>query len=328
MVIYTLLSFFLIAKPIKFKKMNQKTIREIAEAWKEAKRPYVKQSTFAAYMLILENHILPYFGSYKELHEKDVQHFVLEKLNRGLGVKSVHDILIVLKMLMKFGVKNEWMSHYEWEIKYPTVNNREKPEILSVSHHKKILHHIQDNFSFPNLGIYISLCTGLRIGEICALKWNDINMRDGIISVKRTVERIYVVEGERRHTELVINTPKTPTSMREIPMSKDLLALLKPLKKTVHGNDYLLTNKNRPTEPRAYRNHYKRFMENLNIPRLKYHGLRHSFATRCIEAGCDYKTVSVLLGHSSISTTLDLYVHPDMAQKKRCISKVFKSLKK
>lgn len=328
MVIYTLLSFFLIVKPIKFKKMNQKTIREIAEAWKEAKRPYVKQSTFAAYMLILQNHILPYFGSHKELHEKDVQDFVLEKLNHGLGVKSVHDILIVLKMLMKFGVKNEWMNHYEWDIKYPTDSNREKPEILSVSHHKKILHHIQDNFSFPNLGIYISLSTGLRIGEICALKWNDINVREGIITVKRTVERIYVVEGERRHTKLVINTPKTPTSNREIPMSKDLLTLIKPLKRMVRGNDYLLTNKNQPTEPRAYRNYYKRFMEKLNIPKLKYHGLRHSFATRCIEAGCDYKTVSVLLGHSSISTTLDLYVHPNLEQKKRCISKVFKSLKK
>lgn len=97
-----------------------KSIREIAMAWRENKRPYVKQSTMAAYMLILENHILPKFGESNELHENDVQGFVLEKLDSGLSVKSVKDILIVLKMIMKFGVKNEWMSYYEWDIKFPT----------------------------------------------------------------------------------------------------------------------------------------------------------------------------------------------------------------
>ena len=104
--------------------------------------------------------------------------------------------------------------------------------------------------------------------------------------------------------------------------------MLKPLKKVINDDYYILTNDERPTEPRTYRNYYKRLMEKLDIPKLKYHGLRHSFATRCIEVGSDYKTVSVLLGHSNISTTLDLYVHPNMEQKKRCITKVFKSLGK
>ena len=267
--------------------MNQKTIREISDAWRENKRPYVKQSTLAAYMLILENHILPKFGESNELHENDVQGFVLEKLEGGLSMKSVKDILIVLKMVMKFGVKNEWMNYYEWDIKYPTDVAGKKLEVLSVANHKKILNYIQSHFSFPGLGIYISLSTGLRIGEICALKWSDINVYDGILTVNRTIERIYIIEGERKHTELVINTPKTKNSCREIPINKELLTMLKPLKK-----------------------------------------VRHSFATRCIEVGCDYKTVSVLLGHSNISTTLDLYVHPNMEQKKRCIAKVFKSLGK
>ena len=115
---------------------------------------------------------------------------------------------------------------------------------------------------------------------------------------------------------------------KEIPMSKELLAMIKPLKKVLNDDFYVLTNNERPTEPRTYRNYYNNLMVKLNIPKLKYHGLRHSFATRCIEAGCDYKTVSVLLGHSNISTTLDLYVHPNMEQKKRCITKMFKSLGK
>ena len=308
--------------------MIHKTVREIAAAWKEYKRPYVKQSTMAAYVLILENHVLPYFGDGDSLHEQEVQAFVLQKLERGLSVKTVKDILIVLKMVMKFGVKNEWMTYYEWDIKYPTTSTNKELEVLSVANHRKILNYIQSHFTFTGLGIYISLSTGLRIGEICALKWSDINVADGTITVSRTIERIYIIEGEKKHTELIINTPKTKNSCREIPMSKELLAMIKPLKKVVNEDFYVLTNDERPTEPRTYRNYYNGLMVKLDIPKLKYHGLRHSFATRCIEAGCDYKTVSVLLGHSNISTTLNLYVHPNMEQKKRCITKMFKSLGK
>ena len=308
--------------------MIRKTVREIAAAWKEYKRPYVKQSTMAAYVLILENHVLPYFGDGDSLHEQAVQAFVLQKLERGLSVKTIKDILIVLKMVMKFGVKNEWMTYYEWDIKYPTTSTSKEMEVLSVANHRKILNYIQSHFTFMGLGIYISLSTGLRIGEICALKWSDINVADGTITVSRTIERIYIIEGEKKHTELIINTPKTKNSCREIPMSKELLAMIKPLKKVVNEDFYVLTNDERPTEPRTYRNYYNGLMTKLDIPKLKYHGLRHSFATRCIEAGCDYKTVSVLLGHSNISTTLNLYVHPNMEQKKRCITKMFKSLGK
>lgn len=308
--------------------MIHKTIREIAAAWKEYKRPYVKQSTMAAYVLILENHILPTFGEDNSLPEQSVQAFVLHKIESGLSTKSVKDILIVLKMVMKFGVKKEWMTYYEWDIKYPPNSENKVLDVLSVSNHRKILNHIQSHFTFMGLGIYISLSTGLRIGEICSLKWSDINVTDGILTVNRTIERIYIIEGEKKHTELVINTPKTKNSCREIPMNKELLGMLKPLKKVVNDDYYILTNDERPIEPRTYRNYYKRLMEKLNIPKLKYHGLRHSFATRCIEVGCDYKTVSVLLGHSNISTTLNLYVHPNMEQKKRCIDKVFKSLVK
>lgn len=308
--------------------MGQKTIREIAAAWKESKRPYVKQSTMAAYVLILENHILPTFGGDCSLHEEIVQYYVLQKIEKGLSVKSVKDILIVLKMVMKFGVKNEWMEYYEWDIKFPTISTNKELEVLSVANHKKVLKHIQNNFSFAGLGIYISLSTGLRIGEVCALKWSDINTADGTITVNRTIERIYIIDGAHKHTELVINTPKTQNSCRDIPMTKELLAIMKPLKKVVNEDFYILSNDEFPIEPRTYRNYYAKLMEKLGIPKLKYHGLRHSFATRCIEAGCDYKTVSVLLGHSNISTTLDLYVHPNMEQKKRCIAKVFKSLGK
>lgn len=306
--------------------MTKKTIREISEAWKIQKKPYVKQSTFSAYALILQNHIVPFFGESYELPESQVQAFVLKKIDAGLSIKSIKDILIVLKMVMKYGVKNEWIAYSQWDIMYPSEQTKKEIEVLSIQNHKKLLDFICNNFTFKNLGIYICLSTGLRIGEVCGLKWSDINISEGTISIQRTVERIYIIEGDKKYTQLVINTPKTKNSFREIPMSKWLLSIIKPLKKVVNQDFFILTNESTPTEPRTYRNYYRKLMKQLHIPDLKFHGLRHSFATRCIESNTDYKTVSVLLGHSNISTTLNLYVHPNMEQKKRCIEKMFKSL--
>lgn len=272
--------------------MSNKTIREIAVAWKEYKRSYVKQSTMAAYVLILENHIIPDFGDSDTLHEKEVQAFVLQKLGSGLSTKSVKDILIVLKMVMKFGAKNEWMNYYEWDIKYPTSSVNKEVEVLSVANHRTILNYIQSHFTFTGLGIYISLSTGLRIGEICALKWSDINVPDGTITVSRTIERIYIIEGEEKHTELVINSPKTKNSCREIPMSKELLAMVKPLKKVINDDFYVLTNDERPTEPRTYRNYYNKLMSKLGIPKLKYHGLRHNKLSLLLKMNRLQKTIS------------------------------------
>ncbi|MCD8295993.1 MAG: site-specific integrase [Prevotella sp.] len=308
--------------------MEKKNVREVAVAWKEDKKHYVKRSTFASYALILENHIFPKLGDICDLSEKTVQEFVLYELGRGLSNKTVKDTLIVLRMVMKFGVKNEWMNYYDWEIKYPSHEKKKELEVLSIAHHRKIMDYIKKNFTFRNLGVYVSLCAGLRIGEICALKWSDIDIDRGTISVSRTIERIYIMEDGRKYTEVIINTPKTQNSYREIPIVKDLSNILKPLKRVVNDDYYVLTNDVKPTEPRTYRNYYGRLMDKLGIPRLKYHGLRHSFATRCIESNCDYKTVSVLLGHANITTTLNLYVHPNMEQKKRCIDKMFKALGK
>ena len=304
-----------------------KQFQEIIRLWREDKKQYVKTSTISAYTLLIENHILPAFGKADRINEADVQEFVFEKLNSGLSQKSIKDILIVLKMILKFGVNNGYFEYNQIDIKFPTQRERQEIEVLSRSNHRKVISHIQENFTFRNLGIYICLCAGMRIGEICALKWEDIDTENGIISVKKTIQRVYMIEGEERYTELILDSPKTKNSIRDIPMTRDLLKLLKPLKRIVNNNYFVLTNEAKPTEPRTYRNYYKQFMQEIGVPILKFHGLRHSFATRCIESKCDYKTVSVILGHSNISTTLNLYVHPNMEQKKRCIDQMVKALK-
>lgn len=230
-------------------------------------------------------------------------------------------------MVLRFGVKNQMIEYRQIDIKFPTERNKHSIDILSRSHQRQIMEYIQSHFTFKNLGIYICLSTGIRIGEICALTWDDLDIENGVIHVRKTIQRIYIVDADRKHTEIILDTPKTKNSIREIPMTKDLQKLIRPIKKVVNGNFYILTNDPTPTEPRTYRNYYKQFMQSLGMPAMKFHGLRHSFATRCIESKCDYKTVSVLLGHSNISTTLNLYVHPNLEQKRYCIDQMCKMLK-
>lgn len=307
--------------------MNKKQISEVIRLWKTDKKQYVKKSSFSAYTLLIENHILPDFGDSYEVEEAEVQAFVFRKLELGLSHKTIKDILIVLKMILKFGAKHKWLDYTPFDIQFPTVRESQHIEVLSRSDQKKIMNYIQEHFTFRNLGVYICLSSGMRIGEICALTWQDIDLENGIICVNQTIQRIYVIEEASRKTELILDTPKTKNSIREIPISKDLLRILKPFKKIVNPSFFVLTNDAKPTEPRTYRSYYKNLMRDLQMPELKFHGLRHSFATRCIESNCDYKTVSVLLGHSNISTTLNLYVHPNMEQKKKAIEQMFKGLR-
>lgn len=302
-------------------------ISQIIDLWKKDKKQYVKKSTYSAYVLLVENHLLPYFGEMEEVKEEDVQKFVFKKLEQGLSQKTIKDILIVLKMVLKYGIKYKYLEYQDIDIKFPTQRENEQLEVLNRSNQKKIMDYIENNFTFKNLGIYLCLSSGLRIGELCALKWENLDIDNGIITVRKTIQRIYIVDEGRKRTEIVIDTPKTKNSIRDIPMTTDLLRVIKPLKKVVNNDYYVLTNDVKPTEPRTYRNYYKRLMKKLDIPELKFHGLRHSFATRCIESKCDYKTVSVILGHSNISTTLNLYVHPNLEQKKKCINQMKRSLK-
>ena len=306
---------------------TQKRLSEVIELWKIDKQQYVKKSSFSAYTLLIENHLLPIFGEQYEIEEADVQSFVLQKLEGGLSHKTIKDILIVLKMILKFGAKNKWLSYTPFDIQFPTEREKQNLEVLSRAEQKKIMNYIQEHFTFKNLGVYICLSAGIRIGEVCALTWEDIDTDNGVISINRTIQRIYLIENGVRRTELILDTPKTKNSIRDIPISKDLLRILKPFKKIVNPSFFVLTNDAKPTEPRTYRSYYKKLMNELDMPELKFHGLRHSFATRCIESNCDYKTVSVLLGHSNISTTLNLYVHPNMEQKKKAIEQMFKTLR-
>lgn len=307
--------------------MEKKNIMDIYLEWKELKSKLVKESTMGTYVINAEKHLLPAFGKLTAVSESDVQAFALDMLGRGLSVKTTKDLLILLKMIVGYGRKAGYLSWADWEIRLPREDDKQDVKVLTPMEQKKIMKFLKENFSFKNLGLYVCLCTGMRIGEICALRWRDVDIYNKTISVNKTIERVYVVEDGLKRTKVVIGTPKTASSRREIPIGGELVRMFRPLIAFVRGDYYVLTNGAKPLEPRVYRRYYKNVMDELGMSGIKFHGLRHTFATRCIESKCDYKTVSSILGHSNISTTLNLYVHPDMGQKRRCIDKMLKTIR-
>ena len=159
---------------------EKKTFRQIAEQWKADKVKFVKLSTISAYSLILENHLFPTFGEKTSIVEKDVQEFVITKL-QTLSRKTVQDLLIVLKMVYRYGVKLHFFAHEEWDIKFPTVQDKQEVEVLTIANQKRLLDHVRENFTFRNLGILLCLSTGMRIGEVCALTWQDIDLTKRVV---------------------------------------------------------------------------------------------------------------------------------------------------
>ena len=300
---------------------------KVAELWKADKKQYVKKSTYAAYCLLIQSHLLPDLGEKEEIREEDVQGLVNRKLESGLSQKTVRDILVVLKMILRYGAKYGLLPAHQIDVIFPTAREKQDLEVLTLAHQRQLMSFVKNHFTFLNLGIYICLSAGLRIGEVCALQWDDMDVASGVIRISKTLQRIYLVDGKDKYTELIVDKPKTKNSIREVPMTRDLLALVRPLKKIVCSDYYVLTNAATPIEPRTYRCYFNRLQQQLGLPKMRFHGLRHSFATRCIESKCDYKTVSVLLGHSNISTTLNLYVHPSLEQKRKCIDRMRRLIK-
>lgn len=307
--------------------MKKKNINEIYSEWKEMKSRIVKESTMSTYVTNAERHILPVFGQLEKVTEHDVQTFVFKLMEDGLNVKTVKDILIILKMIVRHGMKTGAMDWCEWDVVLPKTEENKDIKVLTLGEQKRMMNFLKKHFSFRNLGLYICLCTGMRIGEICALKWSDICIEQMAIKVNRTIERVYVIDNGRKYTKLIIGSPKTRSSKREIPIGGELIRMLRPIRHFMRDDFYILTNNEKPLEPRIYRHYYKNFMAGMGMSDIKFHGLRHTFATRCIESNCDYKTISSILGHANISTTLNLYVHPDIGQKRKCIDKMLRTVK-
>ncbi len=302
------------------------TLKSIIELWIAEKRRQVKESSMATYINSIDNYILPDFGEFETISEKDVQDWIYKKNEDGkLSGKTVRDIIIALKMILKFGSKNKLIEYDGFDLNFPQNKKKAKIETLSEDGYNTLTKFLNENFTFKNLGLQIAIQTGMRIGEICSLKWSDIDIERGIFVVGRTVQRIYYYDKEKgkKATKIIIGDTKTHNSDRHIPISNSLLGKLKRLKEIANNDFYVVSNNCKPMEPRVYRNYYLEVSKKVDIPKMKFHGLRHTFATKCIASGADVKTVSVLLGHANVSITLNTYVHPSDEQKRNTINAIF-----
>lgn len=312
-------------------------LKEVYEVWYNYKKRQVKTSSLSCYNLIYINIIYPKFGDsdIETLTKKNIMPYLYELYDNGKSKKYCMDILIVLKMLIRFASDElDIIVHdMSWRAVFPTANKEpvKKLERYNPAEYKKIVNYLLENPSPRNLGILLTLCSGMRIGEVCALQWSDIDLVAKTIHVNKTIERIYNISptGEK-FTLIEIGPPKTASSDRYIPILKNIFPMVKKFSAVCNPNYFVCSCSDKFIEPRTFRNYYNRLIKDtLKFDHLiKFHGLRHTFASTLIENNIDVKTVSTILGHSNISTTLDIYVHPSSEAKKNAVNtglkKIFK----
>ena len=307
---------------------TQTSFEAWSKEWLHRKEPFIKYSTFAAYTNIVINHLIPYWGEkpLTDINEEQGQEYVLHLVskgrldgNGGINVRSARDIVVVFKSILRDAARLKMIPVPSFELHYPRTEYEHRIPVLSKVIQTQLVEAVQNDLTPASSGILLSLYTGLRIGEVCALKWESIDLNEAVLQVKQTVQRVYIKSSrDKGSSKLVMGTPKTRTSRREIPLSKALLAVLMRLPEAP-GNSYLLTGTEHCMEVRTFRSYFQSFLDRHSIPRINFHALRHTFATRCIECGADAKTVSEILGHATIAMTMNLYVHPRVEQKRNCV---------
>ena len=303
------------AVPDTFVSSGELTVKALFEEWISAVKLRVKESTFANYRMKADRHILPEFGGlrYEALTVQMLHSFIESKLMSGLSAKYVCDIIIVFKSMAKYISKVHGFRNILADVVLPKVQKKEM-ELLTNDHQSLLCKYLIKNMNPTSLCVLISLYTGLRVGEVCGLMWGDIDFEKSILTVRRTIQRIRTgVHG----TKLIVGAPKSKTSQRSIPIPAFLIEILRNFRS--NDSHYILSGTTKVTEPRTLQHRFKAVLKKAELPSVSYHCLRHMFATNCLQAGFDVKTLSEILGHARVQTTLDRYVHSSMERKKMCM---------
>ena len=308
------------------KEMN---FSQLCKQWADSVRYQVKPSTYGVYLTMIEKHILPDLGKVRvtELNNQMLEQYFQEKQSQELSWNTLRLIVFLMKAIVQMGedagIEPFERLHYHIP-KYKKLSTR----MIEHDHTERLLRYLEDSDKIFDMGLLISICTGIRVGELCGLQWGDVNWSGGTIRINRTVSRIRNPETgsktERRQrsgeendlskTIIYVGTPKTGTSIREIPLPDFLI--LKMLRYKRDEPCYILTGKTKCMEPRGVQRRFKNLLRRRSIPEVNIHSLRHAFASRWIENGFDSKALSEILGHSSVKITMDIYVHSNMEQKK------------
>lgn len=293
---------------------------DLFEEWLNYKRTMVKESTYFNYNFVVNECLKKYF---KNVNLEEVKNFdfysIIDELKQKISRKTLRDRISILKSILRYAERKYDMDFKIDLIDVPVTYNKEI-EILTEREKNRITKYLLETNNIRELGILISLYTGLRIGEICALRWANIDFDKKLLDVERTVQRVYMGEKE---TKVMFSEPKTIKSVRKIPIAEVLLKKLRELKSNYSENSFILTGtEDRFMEPITYRFTYKKCLKNCKVSYKKFHCLRHTFATRCIRAGMDVKSLSEVLGHNNVNVTLSIYVHSSYKVKKKFIDKI------
>lgn len=302
--------------------------KTLVNTWLKNKRPMITASTHANFVLIAENHLIPYFGKRKidSITESDIQKYIIYlyeegRLDKsgGLTVKTIRDIILVLRLSMEYAYKEQAISLLNWDlIEYPKEIGASRVISLSKEEEQELIQCIYMNLNRKTAGILIALFTGVRIGELCGLQMKDISLSENTVSVNRTVQRIYDKHCGKSYIN--VGLPKTKSSIRTIPIPSLLGNIIKKFY-TDNPNQYFLTGKTKPTEPRTYRQFFERFLKKHKLKKVKFHEIRHTFAVRAIEIpDFDIKSLSEILGHKNVSFTLNVYGSANLQQKIKCMN--------
>lgn len=296
------------------------TLNDLFIVWLSDIRLKVKESTYTNYQMKYEKHIQPELGKtpYDKLTVERLNDFVQAKLSGGLSPKYTADIAGVIRSVCRYSKKRFGYEDKSEFILIPKGMTKEK-ELLDKKEQAQLNRYLSAHPTSSNVGILLCAATGIRIGELCGLKWSDINLEKRIITVRNTVQRIKNNDGKTA-TKLIVTSPKSSSSFREIPLPDFLVPLLNDIK--ANHEYYLLSGSRSVVEPRTMQYRFKRILADLKLSGVSFHSLRHQFATNCVELGFDVKTLSEILGHSSVEITLNRYVHSSMDRK----AKYMKSL--
>ncbi len=298
--------------------LTEMTVKELSYEYLNMITSRLKRSTVSNYRMKLENHIIPAFGDMKcyMIKANTVYAFIEDKLKKGLSARYVADIIVLMKSIYRYASRTYNIKNVLEGLIMPKCVKSEV-KVLSKAQQELLLSYVSVNPDLTSFGITLALYTGMRIGELCALQWKDIDFKSRTITVSKTIQRIQVKDGKKK-TELVITEPKSSSSYRVIPIPECLSKLLERFKNS--SNKYVLSGKNKPVEPRTLQYRFVKILKNANLPSVHFHSLRHAFATNCITLGFDVKTLSEILGHSSVEITLNRYVHSSLDRKKACMA--------
>lgn len=303
-------------------------LSEIIFSWLQSIRPRVKESTIVKYQNLLQAYILPTFGD-KRLG--DITYDYLETYcnyllinggyhHQGLSPKTVSDTISLLRNVFRYA-SDRGMDPPCNAFSITLKQNHREMRVLSYSEQKKLCLYLYSNLTSRNLGILLCLFTGLRIGEICALRWEDIFLEEGVIYVHQTIQRLQTKNNCDKKTQVVISSPKSECSIRKIPLPDNLISIIKNFSYTPKA--FVLTGSTiKYMEPRTMQYYFKTVLKKNSIKDANFHSLRHTFATRCVEVGFDVKSLSEILGHASVNITMNRYVHPTIEMKRKNMQKL------